>query len=138
MRIRAKQDFQSLVTDGREHQGIGATEEYFVLGITNEEYRVWNRHGEPVLYPKVLFEVIDTRIPAGWVFAEYDEGEYHLGPAPVSRTGFYEDYFCSEGDTVAQSQARKELREALLTMSRGADKDEGALIDAAIAQLDTR
>ena len=36
---------------------------YFVIGIEADDCRLLNDHGKPYLYPRHLFEVIDSREP---------------------------------------------------------------------------
>ena len=59
MRVRVRADFKKRITDGRLHQGLSPLEEYFVIGIDWSDYRVIDDEGEPMLYPKQLFEVIE-------------------------------------------------------------------------------
>ena len=70
-----------------------------------------NDVGEPILYPKELFDVIDRLIPPNWQFREFAEGEYFLDPVATGRPGFYEEFFFSDGDRDAQVKADHALRE---------------------------
>jgi hypothetical protein len=125
MRVKVRSDFTRRVTDGRLHQGITAGEDYFVIGLNNVELRVVDDNGEPVLYPKDLFEVVDPSLPAGWRFREYQDGEYHLDPVVTGSPGFYEDFFGSNGDRVAQSTAQRLFRTALeAALAGGNDQDQ--------------
>jgi hypothetical protein len=125
MRVRLRADFASRTKDGRAHRGVTALEAYFVIGVNQEEFRVVDDKGEPILYPKDLFEVVDATLPSGWQFCEYPDGEYHLDPVATGAPGFYEDFFGSNGDRVAQSKAQQVLRETLETaMTTGSDEDK--------------
>lgn len=134
MRIRAKQGFRKLVTDEREHQSITDNNEYLVLAIDNDDYRILDDAGMPLLYPKAFFEVLDCSIPAGWQFREYEDGEYHIGPASTCSPGFYEDYFGSEGDHEAQVAAQKTIRDLLQRMLEDCDDAHRQLIERVLAR----
>lgn len=99
-------------------------EEYFVIEVSPESFRVIDDTGEPILYPKALFEVLDPTISPGWQFSEYEHGEYFLDPARTSQPGFYEKLFCSDGDRVAQAENIQTLREVLeAAMAAGGEED---------------
>lgn len=135
MRIRAKLDFKGLIRDGRKHQGVWPGETYFVLEVTHDEYRVVDNKGEPVLYPKEMFDVLDSTIPSHWQFCEYEGGEYHLEPVRTGVAGFYEDFFGSDGDESAQKKARTVLREELMRTSSTVSLAEKELIERALSVL---
>ena len=59
MRVRVLSNFRSLAKDGLEHPGLSVEAQFYVLGVDNENYRVVNRLGEPILYPKELFDFIN-------------------------------------------------------------------------------
>src|SRR5690349_437168 len=107
MRVRVRADFKNRITDGRLHQGLSALEEYFVIGVDSSDYRLIDDGGEPILYPKQLFEVLDPSLPAGWAFREFEEGDYYLDPIRAAAPGFYEDFFGSDGDKVAEADAQQ-------------------------------
>lgn len=136
MHVRLREDFRSLVTDGRLHQGITPSELYYVIGVDEEDYRVIDDQGEPILYPKALFDVLDATLPPGWQFREYADGEYHLEPISTGRSGFYDDFFCSDGDRKAQAEAYRVLRDVLeAAMSTGSERDK-QLIQRDLRRLD--
>jgi len=116
--------FRNSVQDERTHRGITPLEDYYVIEINQHEFRVIDDKGEPILYPKELFEVVDPTIPAGWQFSEYEDGEYFLEPVRTGTPGFYEDFFCSNGDHAAQIKAHNALHETLeATMDIGSEED---------------
>jgi hypothetical protein len=49
--------------------GITPLETYFVIEVDTKDYRVIDDKGEPIPYPKELFEVVDQAIPGGWTLA---------------------------------------------------------------------
>jgi hypothetical protein len=150
MRVRVRANFRELARNGEgeiyenergeleivpyEHPGLQANAEHYVLQVDNEYYRVVDCDGEPVLYPKELFEVIDRAVPAGWQLREYDDGAYFLGPT-FERPGFYEDWFGSDGDIAAQQTARDLLRQELLRLAEISNDADRRLIEEALARL---
>ena len=124
MRIKAKMNFLELAKDGLEHPGLGPGAEYFVLEVDYESYRVVDNDGEAALYPKVLFEVLDRTVPAGWQLSEYADGVYYLEPRCTAKPGFYEDWHGSDGDLVAQATNRQILHDELVRMAVESDSAE--------------
>lgn len=135
MRVRVRHDFLERAKDGRVHSGLQPGAAYYVLQADDESYRVVNRRGEPVLYPKELFDLVDPAVSAGWQRREYDDGEYFLEPATLGRPGFYEEWFGTDGDRPAQQAARRLLREELVRSAKVADEEDRRLIDEALARL---
>lgn len=128
MRVVAKSGFRTLGDDGRTFDGIDEGVEYLVFGIDNDDYRIWDKNGEPILYPKKFFDVLDNHVPGGWVYTEFEDGQYYLEPEATSSPGFYEDYFASDGDRSAQERAKEIVRVELLRMEKGLDRSHRALI----------
>ncbi|MCP4105367.1 MAG: hypothetical protein GY749_07510 [Desulfobacteraceae bacterium] len=93
MKVLTKEKIHEHIFDEYDHQNLESDKEYEVIGITHEHYRIVNKRGEPVLYPKYLFTVIDPSIPENWVCERYAPDEYYIDPPELSKTGFYEDYF---------------------------------------------
>jgi hypothetical protein len=96
MRVQAKPGVH--VDDEREHQHLRALHEYLVVGLDDESLRVINDVGEPVLYPKFLFHVVEASVPADWVRQDYDDGEWHIDPPECAQPGFYEAWFDGDPD----------------------------------------
>ena len=82
--------------------------QYWVIGIDDENYRIVNDSYEPVLYPKVLFEVIDPSYPDSWIKEEFDDGEYFIDPPEFAENGFYEKLF--DGDDESQKKYASYLK----------------------------
>jgi hypothetical protein len=93
MIVRAKKDIHQKKYDEYEHQSLSPGKEYFVLQINNLDFRVLDDQREPILYPKYLFDVVDSALPNGWSFCEFPGGQYYIGPIELNKPGFYEDYF---------------------------------------------
>ncbi|WP_163832156.1 hypothetical protein [Spartinivicinus ruber] len=79
--------------NGSYQPGLTSNRIYNVLGMDHDSYRILADDGEPYMYPKELFEVIDDNIPSNWVRREFEDGEYYLDPPELSELYFYEDYF---------------------------------------------
>ncbi len=134
MRAKVRTDFRKIAGD-LLHTGISPGETYFVIGLNQNELRVVDNDGEPVLYPKELFDVVDPTLPAGWQFLAYPDGEYYLEPVATSSPGFYEDLFGSDGDLLAQSHAQKTLRDMLQATLNEASDEDRRLIQRDLARL---
>jgi len=113
MRVRVRPHVLNVVSEDSPRHCLTADREYFVLGVDEEDLRVVSDDGEPILYPKYLFEILDNSLPPDWHFKEGDDGDYYLNPRKTAAPGFYEQYFCSNGDTQAQLSAHRALRAAL-------------------------
>jgi len=114
MRVRVKNDAVRLAALEGVGHSLTEQREYFVIDIFEDSFRVIDDEGEPIIYPKVLFETCDASLPPNWQFAQKTgDTDYYLGPRSTSTPGFYEDYFCSSGDIAAQSRARKVVRAML-------------------------
>ena len=76
--------------------------EYEVIGLDHESFRVIDDKGEPILFPKSLFSVIDDRIPEEWIWDRYAGDEYYANPPELHEPGFYEDLFDHKPDAVGR------------------------------------
>ncbi|MBX3158844.1 MAG: hypothetical protein KF773_22955 [Deltaproteobacteria bacterium] len=132
--MRARPDFPRYVTDGRLHQNLRAGAAYYVLGVGNESYRIVNHNGEPILYPKELFEVVDPTVPSGWKFDEYDDGEYVLHPR-FAGPGFYEQWHNSDGDLPGMRAARTHVRDELVRLADESAGDDRHLLLETLERL---
>src|SRR5688572_531107 len=66
---------------------------YSVIGIEADDLRLLNDDGQPYLYPRNLFVVLDIEEPADWQTEYGEEGERYAYPPELGRPGFFEDYF---------------------------------------------
>lgn len=73
-----------------------------VVGLDQVSYRLLNDGGEPILYDKSLFEVLETTIPADWVTINGNDGDYYTDPAELAAPGFYERWH--DRDPLARAQ----------------------------------
>jgi hypothetical protein len=113
MKVKTKAYIHDHVVDDRDHQHLMPNCIYTVIGIDNENFRVVNEIGEPILYPKELFDIVDSVVPGIWVKKEFEDGDYYIDPPELSEAGFYEDYFDMREDAVKTFQ--KFLRENKVT-----------------------
>jgi hypothetical protein len=74
---------------------------YFVIGIEADHLRILNDAGRPCLYPPDLFSLVDPRVPIDWVIEFGDDGERYSYPAPLNKSGFFEDFFNEKSKAVA-------------------------------------
>ncbi|MGC8491421.1 MAG: hypothetical protein ACP5SH_06765 [Syntrophobacteraceae bacterium] len=72
---------------------IDPDEQYFVIGIEADDYRILNDSGKPYLYSPDLFEIVDQREPLCWITEYGEEGERYAYPPILNEVGFFEDYF---------------------------------------------
>lgn len=141
MRIKVRPDYRRRAKDGNLHLGLAAGAEFFVIGVTEELYQVVNlghafvTTGEPILYPKACFVILDDSVPGGWSFREHEDGGYFLGPRSTGIPGLYEDWHGSDGDAVLQAAARQTLRDELERMAIEAGPADRALIEETLARL---
>jgi len=68
-------------------------QEYYVIGIEADFYRIVDSYYEPTLFEKNIFECIDFQDSIGWV-THYDaEGARYSYEPPMGNPGFFEDYY---------------------------------------------
>ena len=104
MKVKTKSYIHNHVVDKFDHQYLEPNKIYEVIGIDHDSYRVINEAGEPILYPKALFDVVEPSIPDSWIREEYAPDEYYIDPLELSKPGFYEDYFDGKSEAIATFQ----------------------------------
>jgi hypothetical protein len=90
------------LTRSNEFWSLTPGREYVVIGVDHESYRVVDDKGEPILFPKEGFRVVDDAIPQDWVWDRQGDDEYYGGPAALQIPGFYEDFFEGQREAVEQ------------------------------------
>ena len=93
-----------------EFWSLTSGQEYFVIGLDHESFRIVDNKGEPILFPKEGFKTLDNTLPEDWIWKRYSEDEYYADPPELGRPGFYEDYF--DGKAEAMEQFRDYLRKS--------------------------
>lgn len=74
---------------------------YAVIGIEANDLRLLNDQGQPYLYQRDLFEIIDAHAPTDWLTEVGDEGEPYAYPCALNAPGFFEDFFDGNATAVA-------------------------------------
>jgi hypothetical protein len=87
--------------DRSDYRDLTPGQNYFVIGIEADDYRILNDHGKPYLYPAETFEVVEAREPADWVAETGSEGERYAYPPALNQSGFFEDYFDGKSEAVS-------------------------------------
>ena len=74
------------------HHSLTIGQDYEVLGIEADMYRILNDGGEPVLFHPLLFHIIDPAEPSFWTCEIGEEGERYCYPAEWKGC-FFEGFF---------------------------------------------
>ncbi len=82
------------------YRDLTFTQPYVVIGIEADDLRILNDAGRPFLYPPGLFSLVDSREPVDWVTEFGDDGERYSYPAPLNKSGFFEDFFDQKAEAV--------------------------------------
>ena len=101
MKIKTKTIIHDCILDEYCYDNLKPNKIYNALEIDYESYRVINEIGEPILYPKYLFIVIDSYIPQSWIKDNYEDGQYFIAPPELNKKGFYEDFFDGDQKTIS-------------------------------------
>jgi len=73
---------------------------YVVIGIEADDFRILNDQGRPYLYPARLFDVVNPKEPEDWVTGYGEEYERYTYPLPLNGVGFFEDFFDDKKEAV--------------------------------------
>ena len=90
-------------------------QQYMVIGIEADDFRLLNDQGRPYLYPSRLFEVIDSQEPNDWIIEYGEDGERYAYPLVLNNCGFFEDFFDGKEEAVATFWREVNQRLALTT-----------------------
>lgn len=99
--VKTKAQIHEKVFDDRENQNLTPLKTYFVVEIGRDFYRVVNDRKEPIAYPSYLFEIVDPRLPSGWMFVESEVGFFIRPIELLSEKGFYMRYFDGDPEAIA-------------------------------------
>lgn len=66
---------------------------YCVIGIEANDYRLLNDSGKPYLYSAAIFTVIDATESPDWRSEIGADGERYAYPPLLNAPGFFEDFF---------------------------------------------
>ena len=75
-------------------------QDYAVIGVEADDFRLLNDRGQPYLYPHQLFDIVDSHEPEDWVTEIGEDGERYAYPPPLNVCGFFEDFFDAKRETV--------------------------------------
>jgi len=89
-----------MIENGATVSYLTPGKDYDVIGLDHESFRVVDDKGEPILFPKSLFSVIDDHIPDDWIWDRYAEDEYYANPPELQEPGFYEDFHDRKPDAI--------------------------------------
>ena len=78
--------------DGRAYWSLTLGEQYEVIGIEADSYRIVDDTGDPVLFHPECFEITDSAEPEFWEVSIGDDGERYAYPPAWDKPGFFEDY----------------------------------------------
>jgi hypothetical protein len=90
------------LTRSNEFWSLTPGREYVVIGVDHESYRVVDDKGDPILFPREGFRVVDDTIPQDWIWDRPSDDEYYGGPEGLQTPGFYEDYFDGKREAIEQ------------------------------------
>ena len=79
--------------------------DYPVIEIFDDYYRIVNEMGDPDMYPKNYFIDCEILPPDGWLCTKYEFGESKFFPPEFSQRAFFD--FLSEGDPEATQKFRE-------------------------------
>jgi hypothetical protein len=97
MKVRLKSNWMKL--DKHKHQ-LTLSKIYYVIGIEANSYRIINDNEEPILYPPIIFDIIDKTEPEEWITEYGNDGERYSYPKELNRVGFFEEYFDDDEKTI--------------------------------------
>ncbi len=82
-----------LKEDSEEYEDLTYGQNYTVIGIEADEFRLLNDQGLPYLYPPLIFEITDPHKPSDWIWETGEDGERYAYPPQLNHIGFFEDFF---------------------------------------------
>ena len=95
VRLKRKSARYSELTFGKD---------YYVIGLDDKYFRLIDDEGEPILFPRPLFNVVEDTIPEDWIWDRYDDA-YYADPPGLNVRGFYDRYFDHKQEAIDEFQA---------------------------------
>jgi hypothetical protein len=77
------------LTSSNEFWSLTPGRKYIVIGVDQESFRIVDDKGEPILFPREGFKVVDDAIPQDWIWDRQGDDEYCGGPEGLQAPGFY-------------------------------------------------
>ena len=90
-----------LRSETQQYPDLTFQQDYVVLGIEADDFRLLNDSGKPYLYPAHLFDVINPKEPHDWITETGDDGERYAYPPVLNPAGFFEDFFDNDPQTIS-------------------------------------
>jgi hypothetical protein len=85
----------------RRYPDLTPGQQYVVIGIEADDFRILNDKGRPYLYPRDLFKIADSQEPTDWLTEYGEDRERYAYPPLLNQCGFFEDFFDGKPDAVA-------------------------------------
>jgi hypothetical protein len=85
----------------RRYPDLTPGQQYVVIGIEADDFRILNDKGRPYLYPRGLFEIVDSQEPGDWLTEYGEDRERYAYPPLLNQCGFFEDFFDGKPEAVA-------------------------------------
>ena len=83
-----------------DYPDLTPAQDYVVIGIEADDFRILNDQGRPYLYPAELFNIVDHGEPDDWITEFGEDGEQYSYPPALNESGFFEDFFDARQDAV--------------------------------------
>jgi hypothetical protein len=74
---------------------------YRVLGINDDELRIVNDLGEPILFSRLAFDVVDASTPSDWISERDEDNVLHSQPSELAAPFFYERWHDRDSEACA-------------------------------------
>jgi hypothetical protein len=82
---------QTNTRDGRVIWSLTVGRTYEVIGIETDDYRIIDDTGDPLLFDRTCFDVVDPSEPGFWR-SLVEDGRRYAYPPEWQYPGFFEDY----------------------------------------------
>ena len=76
-----------------DYRDLTVGQQYVVIGIEADDYRILNDAGRPFLYPPEIFSIVDKEEPSDWLTEFGEDRERYSYPPSLNKPGFFEDFF---------------------------------------------
>lgn len=89
MLLKARPNLHDPLPDGRTIPSVTVDRLYVAVTVANQEFRIVDDSGEPILVPRDRFDILDDWIPSNWDRIE-DGDWWSRCPLECSSPGFFE------------------------------------------------
>ena len=91
--------------DALQFNHLSPAKEYDVIGLNHDNFRVVDDKGEPVLFSRNIFDIVDNTIPLDWIWDRFSDDEYYASPPELHGPGFFEDFFDGKDEAFQRFQS---------------------------------